>query len=163
MATDDTSLRQGFLADESATLQLGATLAAVLHGGIQLQLHGDLGAGKTTFTRGLLQALGHQGRVKSPTYTLVESYSLPPLTVHHFDLYRFADPDEWHDAGFGDYFAADTLCLVEWPDKAGACLPPADLVLELSVCDSGRNYRLQAFSETGHQCLSRLTTPSAAS
>lgn len=163
MATDDTSLRQGFLADEAATLQLGARLAAVLHGGLQLQLHGDLGAGKTTVTRGLIQQLGHRGRVKSPTYTLVESYPLPALTVHHFDLYRFSDPDEWHDAGFGDYFHASTLCIVEWPEKAGSCLPAPDITLELSVCNNGRNYSLHAHSETGNQCLSRLTTLSAAS
>ena len=163
MTTDDTSPRQGFLADEAATLQLGARLAAVMHGGLQLQLHGDLGAGKTTFTRGLLQALGHQGRVKSPTYTLVESYTLPALTVHHFDLYRFTDPEEWHDAGFSDYFAADTLCIVEWPQQAADCLPPADIILELSVCGHSRNYRLHAHSETGNQCLSSLTTLSAAS
>ena len=158
MATDDTSLWQGFLNDEEATLQLGTRLAAAIQGGVQLQLHGDLGAGKTTFTRGLLQALGHQGRVKSPTYTLVESYTLPTITVHHFDLYRFADPDEWHDAGFGDYFNNDCVCIIEWPDKAGSCLPTPDITLELSVYQHGRNYRVQAHSETGQACLTRLKT-----
>ena len=162
MATDHTSVA-GFLADEAATLQLGQTLAGCLQPGLQLQLHGDLGAGKTTFTRGLLRGLGHTGRVKSPTYTLVESYSLPNATVHHFDLYRFNDPQEWFDASFADYLAADTLCIVEWPQKAAGVLPSPDLVLELQLADDGRNYRLVAHSETGKACLSRYQTLTAAS
>ncbi len=161
MATDHTSV-EGFLADEAATLQLGQQLAPCLQGGLQLQLHGDLGAGKTTFTRGLLRGLGHPGRVKSPTYTLVESYPLPAMTVHHFDLYRFSEPREWYDAGFSDYQANDTLCIVEWPQKAAGILPPPDLTLELGVADEGRNYRLTAHSETGSACLSRFQTLTAA-
>ncbi|MFC3625503.1 tRNA (adenosine(37)-N6)-threonylcarbamoyltransferase complex ATPase subunit type 1 TsaE [Vogesella amnigena] len=161
MATDHTSV-EGFLADEAATLQLGQQVAACLQAGLQLQLHGDLGAGKTTFTRGLLRGLGHAGRVKSPTYTLVESYPLPAMTVHHFDLYRFSDPREWYDAGFADYLAADTVCIVEWPQKAEGVLPQADLTLELGVAGEGRNYRLAAHSETGSACLSRFQTLTAA-
>ncbi|MFC3530867.1 tRNA (adenosine(37)-N6)-threonylcarbamoyltransferase complex ATPase subunit type 1 TsaE [Vogesella facilis] len=162
MATDHTSVA-GFLSDEAATLQLGQTLAASLQPGLQLQLHGDLGAGKTTFTRGLLRGLGHAGRVKSPTYTLVESYPLPLATVHHFDLYRFNDPQEWFDAGFADYLAADTLCIVEWPQKAAGVLPAPDLTLELQLAGDGRNYRLVAHSETGTACLTRYQTLTAAS
>lgn len=162
MAMDDTSVASGHLADEAATLALGARLAAALCGGVQLQLHGDLGAGKTTFTRGLLHGLGHTGRVKSPTYTLVESYPLPSFSVHHFDLYRFNDPEEWYDAGFADYFADDTVCIIEWPDKAAGVLPAPDLVLELGVAGDGRNYRLQAHSETGQACLKRFMTHCAA-
>lgn len=162
MATDDTSVSAGYLADEAATLQLGSQLASALQGGLQLQLDGNLGAGKTTFTRGLLTALGHAGKVKSPTYTLVESYPFPHYSVHHFDLYRFADPEEWEDAGFREYFGPDSLCLVEWPDKAAELLPRADIVLELAVAGNGRNYRLLAHSETGQSCLIRLSIPSAA-
>lgn len=163
MATDDTSVGAGYLADEAATLQLGRQLAGALSGGLQLQLDGDLGAGKTTFTRGLLQGLGYKGRVKSPTYTLVESYPLPALTLHHFDLYRFNDPEEWYDAGFADYFADDTVCVIEWPDKASGVLPEPDLVLKLSVDGDGRSYRLHAHSETGHVCLKHFMTHCAAS
>jgi tRNA threonylcarbamoyladenosine biosynthesis protein TsaE len=162
MVMDDTSVHSGNLPDESATLTLGARMAAALQAGVVIFLHGDLGAGKTTFTRGLLAGLAYHGKVKSPTYTLVESYPLEAFTVHHFDLYRFADPEEWDDAGFRDYFGADTVCLVEWPDKAGALLPQADLTLELDVSGTGRTYRLTARTETGQSCLTRLSTPSAA-
>ncbi|SCK16756.1 tRNA (adenosine(37)-N6)-threonylcarbamoyltransferase complex ATPase subunit type 1 TsaE [Vogesella sp. LIG4] len=161
MATDHTSV-EGYLADEAATLQLGRHVADCLQPGLQLQLAGDLGAGKTTFTRGLLRALGHGGRVKSPTYTLVESYPLPAMTVHHFDLYRFSDPQEWYDAGFADYLATDTLCIVEWPQKADGVLPVPDLTLELQVAGEGRNFRLVAHSETGTACLTRFQTLTAA-
>ena len=162
MAMDDTSVHCGSLPDEAATLALGGALARALQAGVVIFLQGDLGAGKTTFSRGLLAGLGHAGRVKSPTYTLVESYPLASLTVHHFDLYRFADPEEWDDAGFRDYFGQDTVCLVEWPDKAGDLLPVADLTLELEVSGQGRTYRLTASTETGQSCLTRLSTPPAA-
>lgn len=160
MATDHTSV-DGFLPDESATLRLGEGLASCLMPGLQIRLQGDLGAGKTTLTRGILRGLGYAGRVKSPTYTLVESYPLASLTLHHFDLYRFSDPQEWLDAGFDDYLASDTVCLIEWPDKAGPLLPPADLTLELHVTGTGRSYRLIAHSATGLACLHRFTTRSA--
>ncbi|KUM00016.1 tRNA (adenosine(37)-N6)-threonylcarbamoyltransferase complex ATPase subunit type 1 TsaE [Chromobacterium subtsugae] len=162
MAMDDTSVHSGSLPDEGATLALGAAFAAAAAPGLTVQLHGDLGAGKTTFTRGLLRALGHAGKVKSPTYTLVESYALNEYSVHHFDLYRFADPEEWNDAGFSEYFGQDSLCLVEWPDKAGDLLPPADIVLELAVAGEGRTYHFKAQTQTGQSCLNRLSTPSAA-
>ena len=162
MVMDDTSVRSGSLPDETATLALGKAVASALQAGVVIFLWGDLGAGKTTFSRGLLAGLAYHGKVKSPTYTLVESYPLPDFTVHHFDLYRFADPEEWDDAGFRDYFGPDTVCLVEWPDKAGDLLPPADLMLELEVSGAGRTYRLTARTETGQSCLTRLSTPPAA-
>ncbi|POZ62531.1 tRNA (adenosine(37)-N6)-threonylcarbamoyltransferase complex ATPase subunit type 1 TsaE [Chromobacterium alticapitis] len=162
MAMDDTSVLSGSLPDENATLALGAAFAAAARPGLVVHLLGDLGAGKTTFTRGLLAALGHQGKVKSPTYTLVESYPFPDYSVHHFDLYRFADPEEWNDAGFSEYFGQDSLCLVEWPDKAEGLLPAADLTLELAVTGSGRTYHFQAQTQTGQSCLIRLSTPAAA-
>ncbi|OHX17230.1 tRNA (adenosine(37)-N6)-threonylcarbamoyltransferase complex ATPase subunit type 1 TsaE [Chromobacterium amazonense] len=162
MAMDDTSVVAGSLQDERATLMLGAAFAAAARPGLTVHLRGDLGAGKTTFTRGLLAALGHLGKVKSPTYTLVESYPLSEYSVHHFDLYRFADPEEWNDAGFSEYFGPDSLCLVEWPDKADDLLPAADIVLELAVAGEGRTYQFQAQTPTGQSCLIRLSTQTAA-
>jgi tRNA threonylcarbamoyladenosine biosynthesis protein TsaE len=150
------------LADEAATLALGSRLARVLEPGMAIYLIGELGAGKTTLTRGLLGGLGHKGRVKSPTYTLVESYPLEQLTVHHFDLYRMADPEEWEDAGFRDYFSVATVCLIEWPDKAADLLPPADITIMLSVADEGREFSFHALTDKGHACLTRLTTPADA-
>lgn len=108
------------------------------HPGIRdafIALHGDLGAGKTTFVRHLLRALGAQGRIKSPTYAVVEPYALPGLDAWHFDFYRFDDPREWEDAGFRDVFAAPGLKLAEWPEKAAALLPRADLDLHIALVD----------------------------
>jgi len=100
-----------------------------------IELRGELGAGKTTLVRHLLRALGVQGRVKSPTYAVVEPYELPGLNLWHFDFYRFSDPREWIDAGFRDIFASPGLKIAEWPDKAAGCVPLADLVLQLEVQD----------------------------
>ncbi|MCG2593918.1 tRNA (adenosine(37)-N6)-threonylcarbamoyltransferase complex ATPase subunit type 1 TsaE [Ramlibacter sp. XY19] len=102
-----------------------------------IALHGDLGAGKTTLVRHLLRALGAQGRIKSPTYAVVEPYELPAYPAWHFDFYRFDDPREWEDAGFRDIFAGPGLKLAEWPDKAAAVLPPADLDLYITLRDDG--------------------------
>ncbi len=125
--------------------------------GLQVQLIGDLGAGKTTLVRATLRALGHAGRVRSPTYTLVEPYSLAtatgPLDVYHFDLYRFADPAEWADAGFREYFDAGAICLVEWPRRAGGLLGVPDLEFTLEQEGEGRVLIARAFSETGKSCL----------
>ena len=116
-----------------------------------IELHGDLGAGKTTFARHLLASLGVQGRVKSPTYAVVEPYALDNgLNIWHFDFYRFDDPREWEEAGFRDIFASSGLKLVEWPDKAGEYLPQADLVLAIEVlADDARQVALTAQTETG--------------
>lgn len=148
----------GFLPDEAATQKLAECFSQLCTPGLALYLKGDLGAGKTTFTRGVLHGLGYHGKVKSPTYTLVESYPLDHFTLHHFDLYRFADPEEWEDAGFREYFSKQTLCIVEWPEKAGVLLPAADLELELHVSNTGRSFCFQAYTETGRSCLIRLST-----
>jgi tRNA threonylcarbamoyladenosine biosynthesis protein TsaE len=119
-----------------------------------VELHGPLGAGKTTFVRHLLRALGVAGRIKSPTYTVVEPYSLPGLVISHFDFYRFADPREWADAGFRDLFAAPGLKLAEWPENAAAVLPAADLRLHIEVADDGsRTVCAQAGTALGLELL----------
>lgn len=126
------------LADEAATLALGRRLAAEIKVGCVL-LHGDLGAGKTCLVRGWLTALGHQGAVKSPTYTLVEPYQLAGQQIYHFDLYRLEDPEELELIGARDYFDNTTLCLVEWPEQGAGFLPAAVLSIRLEV--DGRQRR----------------------
>ena len=128
-----------FLADTSATLALGASLASQFPSGGVILLNGDLGSGKTTLVRGLLRACGHQGIVKSPTYTLVEPYQFPDREVYHFDLYRLGDPEELEYIGGRDYFHSNALCLVEWPDKAEGFLPKEDLSIYLSYQTNGRS------------------------
>lgn len=115
------------MADEAATLAIGNRFAQHLPTGITIFLHGDLGAGKTTFTRGVLQGMGHAGKVKSPTYTIVEPYTFFNKTLYHFDLYRFSDEEEWEMAGFREYFNAESICMIEWPEKAINLLPKPDI------------------------------------
>lgn len=145
-----------FLADENETSQLGARLATVLHPGLVFYLSGDLGAGKTALVRAILRGLGYQGKVKSPTYTLVELYVVSSLHLYHFDLYRFADPEEWEDSGFREYFNPATVCFVEWPEKAAGLLPCADVVIRLGFRNGGREIELDAATEAGRQCLMRF-------
>ena len=119
-------------------------------------LSGELGAGKTTLVRGLLRAMGISGRVKSPTYTLVEPYVVSKLYLYHFDFYRFSRSDEWVDAGFREYFNRDSVCLVEWPEKAGGQLPAPDLGIVMEVNGNGRRITVSADTEAGENCLARL-------
>ncbi|MGO9445118.1 MAG: tRNA (adenosine(37)-N6)-threonylcarbamoyltransferase complex ATPase subunit type 1 TsaE [Thiobacillaceae bacterium] len=144
------------LADEPATIALGARLAGVLRPGMLVYLEGGLGAGKTTLVRGIVRALGYNGRVKSPTYTLVESYIFSQFTLQHYDLYRMIDPREWLDAGFRDDCNDATLCLVEWPEKASGLLPPPDMRIRLTLLGDGRKARIDAESPRGVQCLEGL-------
>ncbi len=144
------------LPDEEATLMLGRALAAGAQPGRVVHLVGDLGAGKTTLARGFLRGLGYAGRVKSPTYTLVEPYTLSSLHLYHFDFYRLKDEAEWLSSGFREYFDPHSLCLVEWPERAGASLPPADIEVTLSFSGTGRSARLESHSEAGRDWLSRL-------
>jgi tRNA threonylcarbamoyladenosine biosynthesis protein TsaE len=145
-----------YLADEAATLELGARLATVLRPGLVVHLSGELGSGKTTVVRGCLRTLGYQGRVKSPTFALVEVYNLSRLYLHHFDFYRFEDPLEWINAGFRDAFEGDNVCLVEWPEKAGNRLPPADLTFRLEHAGAGRRATITGQTDAGKQCLDQL-------
>jgi tRNA threonylcarbamoyladenosine biosynthesis protein TsaE len=211
------SERQFNLPDEAATVAFGERFAAALRlvgpggprlrGGLHVHLLGDLGAGKTTLVRATLRALGHRGRVRSPTYTLVEPYRIDDTAVHkeglvdarelhdtegahsagdshgegdtgstsdprdahgtdaatasqgydvfHFDLYRFADPVEWAEAGFREYFNEGALCLVEWPQKAGTLIGVPDLSLSLDLAGEGRVLTAHAYSARGKDCLDR--------
>lgn len=150
-----------YLPDESATLQLGAALSRALVPGLVIYLHGDLGAGKTALTRALLHAAGHQGTVKSPTYTLSEPYRVEldgaPVNVIHYDLYRMSSPEEFLDAGFREDFDGNNICIVEWPEKGEPVLPPPDLRVSLTVSGLGRDVELQALSHLGLLCLDRLS------
>ncbi len=132
---------------------LAQALAPCIRPGLVVYLSGDLGAGKTTFARALLHAMGHAGRVKSPTYNLVEIYVISSLYLYHFDLYRFKDPIEWEEAGFREYFNPQSVCLVEWPEKAQGILPAADLQITLSIQETGRLAAIQANTEHGATCL----------
>ncbi|MEB4592009.1 tRNA (adenosine(37)-N6)-threonylcarbamoyltransferase complex ATPase subunit type 1 TsaE [Candidatus Thiothrix sp. Deng01] len=131
------------LEDEAAMLAFGASLGQRFPSGGLITLHGDLGAGKTTLTRGLLRELGHAGNVKSPTYTLVEPYHLQGRDIYHFDLYRLGDPEELEFMGMRDYLRPDALCLVEWPEKAGGWLPEPDLRVHLRHCGTAREVLLE--------------------
>ena len=135
------------------TLALGAALAPSLMAGMVVYLSGELGAGKTTLARGILMGLGYPGRAKSPTFTLVEAYKLSRLYLYHFDFYRFETPKELDEAGFREYFGAHALCLVEWPEKAGAKLPAADLTIAMYVAGLGRRAEVFAATEAGKACL----------
>ena len=141
-------------ADTGASAQALARQPAIAHA--MIELRGDLGAGKTTFVRHLLQALGVQGRIKSPTYAVVEPYRIAAigLDIWHFDFYRFNDPDEWEEAGFRDIFSSPGLKLVEWPDNAGPYLPQPDLALSIAMLDDeSRAVTLSAFNPTGTSLL----------
>jgi len=145
------------LPDEAATLRLGEALAAGGEAdrlrGLVLHLRGELGSGKTTLVRGLLRALGYPGRVKSPTYTLVEPYSLLRLHLYHFDFYRFKDRSEWLSSGFRDHFNPESLCIVEWPERAGDLLAPPDLEIRLQYDGQARAATLISHSEPGARWL----------
>lgn len=146
------------LENEQATLSLGAAVADQLNNQQPLCIHlyGDLGAGKTTLARGLLRQLGHQGNVKSPTYTLVEQYNLPQHTVFHFDLYRLADPEELLYLGIEDYFTDTALLLIEWPQQGGSWLPKPDLEILLSYQHASRTAELTGLTETGKALCKNL-------
>lgn len=145
--------------DEAATAAFAARLARYWRAHPQdadmlIFLHGDLGAGKTTLTRYILRELGVQGRIKSPTFAVAESYSVPPIAIWHCDFYRFDDPREWEDAGFRDIFASPGLKVAEWPEKAAALTPLADLAIYIEATDeTDRKVTLLAHTPLGRSLL----------
>ncbi|WP_152207708.1 tRNA (adenosine(37)-N6)-threonylcarbamoyltransferase complex ATPase subunit type 1 TsaE [Marinobacter changyiensis] len=154
-----------FLANEAQTERLGHDLAQAMLAvkqGFTVFLQGTLGMGKTTLSRGLIRGLGHQGSVKSPTYTLVEPYEHLSPIVYHFDLYRLGDPEELEYVGIRDYFQGDNVCLIEWAERGQGILPEADLVIRLETQDEGRSAAILARTDRGSQLvdtLNRLRMP----
>ena len=151
------------LDDEAATAALAGAMAGCLGPGFVLYLSGDLGAGKTAFTRALLRALGHTGRVRSPTFTLSESYNLPNFELYHFDFYRFSASDEWRDLGFDELLGGAGAAVIEWPELGGPSLPEPDVGLRLETQEAPddrdgtrRIVRLRAGTERGARCLSAI-------
>jgi tRNA threonylcarbamoyladenosine biosynthesis protein TsaE len=153
-----------FLADESATIAFGQLLASLCPAGMNIYLYGDLGAGKTTLVRGLIQSLLPEVKVKSPTYTLVEDYNLNASEqnskglnhIYHFDLYRLGDPEELEYMGGRDYFSDDAVCLVEWPQRGEGWLAEPDLEITLEYQEDGRKVTLQSHTQKGTLLLENL-------
>ena len=126
---------------EKEMLEVAKEYAGTLKAGTVIFLHGNLGAGKTTFVKGILRALGYEGNVKSPTYTLVESYELEGFSLHHFDLYRLADPEELEWIGVRDYFNDSSICFIEWPEKGNGFLSKSDKNIYIKYLDKGRELK----------------------
>lgn len=145
-----------YLSTEEDTQQIGAKVAQALHGGAVIFLQGQLGAGKTTFVRGFLRGLGYTGKVKSPSYALVEPYELADRSIYHFDFYRLADANELEHIGLEEYFFAAAICLIEWPEKAFPLLPEPDLICEFEMEASGRSLQLIGVTQNGVKILERL-------
>jgi tRNA threonylcarbamoyladenosine biosynthesis protein TsaE len=142
--------------DESEMLALGASVAGILQGGEVIYLRGELGAGKTTFVRGILNAMGYSGNVKSPTYTLIEPYTIAGQDVYHFDLYRVNDPEELEAMGIRDYCDGKSICLFEWPEQGEGSLPAADIIISLTHSDPGREANIESRSPQGEIILESL-------
>lgn len=150
--------------NEAEMLQFGKRLASHfrealnqdVESALVVYLNGELGAGKTTLTRSIVQAFGYQGNVKSPTYTFVEEYDLSPYTLYHFDLYRLADPDELEFIGIRDYFRAQTICLLEWASRGKGMIPNADLVIQIDYAGQGRKISLLPQSPHGQQIIAKI-------
>ncbi len=153
---DNQSAFRLHLPNAPATARVGRALAPLLRPGMVVALDGDLGAGKTALVRAVLRSCGHSGPVKSPTYALVEIYVISRIYFYHFDFYRFNFPEEFLDAGLGEYFRDDAVCLVEWPQKAAGHLPAADLLLRLRFARRGRDLEIVAGSREGRECLKAL-------
>ena len=144
------------LADADATVALGKQLAALISAPCVVYLIGDLGAGKTTFSRGLIQGFGYTGNVKSPTYTLVEPYELPDVSIYHFDLYRLADPQELEFIGIEEYFTQSSICLVEWPDKGQGWLASADIQINIEHKNEQRSAEIVGLTAIGQKIIEQL-------
>lgn len=143
--------------DESEMLAFGEKLARCISEGGWIYLEGNLGAGKTTLTRGLLRGLGYKGAVKSPTFSLVEPYEIGHRDVYHFDLYRLGDPEELEYLGIRDYFSKDVIAIVEWPDKGAGVLPASDLVIKIDYQGTARSLTISPCSVRGRAVMAKLT------
>ena len=141
---------------DEAMQALGAKLAKASQSHGVIYLKGELGTGKTTLVRGLLRGLGHEGAVKSPTFSLVEPYTVNGVHIYHFDLYRLSDPEELEFMGLRDYFSAESLCLIEWPQQGGDRVPPADVLIELEHAGPSRDLQISALSPHGEVILAGL-------
>ncbi|MCX7115070.1 MAG: tRNA (adenosine(37)-N6)-threonylcarbamoyltransferase complex ATPase subunit type 1 TsaE [Gammaproteobacteria bacterium] len=152
-------MKQQFLADSQATEQWAAQLAPCLNAPFVLTLRGEIGAGKTTFVRALLRQLGYQAAVKSPTFSIVETYVLPsvPWVFHHFDLYRILE-DDLDVIGFRDYFTEDAVCCIEWPERAGRSIGLVDLDVLFDIDGEGRLARLSAETSKGHHLINQIVS-----
>jgi len=144
------------ISDPDAMENLGGILAKICPFGVQINLRGELGTGKTTLVRGFINALGYAGIVKSPTYTLVEPYSLPRGNVYHFDLYRVNTPDELEAIGVRDYLDGESTCLIEWPEKAGHLFSSYDLHTNIIHADTARIVVLTAMSDMGKEIIGAM-------
>lgn len=159
MAVESKNQLQTLLEGEQQMQAFGEKIAQVirqLNAPLLIVLNGDLGAGKTTLSRGILSGLGHMGAVKSPTYTIVEPYDLDIGKVFHFDLYRLMDQEELYDIGFNDYLSESRLCMIEWPDKGGSLVPEADISLQINPNGLGREVILTAQTSLGVNALTSL-------
>ncbi|MCJ8206200.1 tRNA (adenosine(37)-N6)-threonylcarbamoyltransferase complex ATPase subunit type 1 TsaE [Pseudomonas sp. RGM2987] len=145
-----------YVADEPAMTELGARIARITAGHGLIFLEGDLGAGKTTLSRGIIRGLGHIGSVKSPTFTLVEPYEIGDIRAFHFDLYRLVDPEELEFLGIRDYFEDDALCLIEWPRKGAGFLPKPDLTITIGAHNGGRSLKLTPQGSRGESWCAAL-------
>jgi tRNA threonylcarbamoyladenosine biosynthesis protein TsaE len=149
------------LANEAKMIGFGKDMARLIKSPMIITMRGDLGAGKTTLSRGVLQGLGHRGNVKSPTYTLVEPYELEVGAVYHFDLYRMVDPEELEYMGFADYLLDAALCLIEWPERGEGFIPLADISISIGEANNGRCVTLQGHSNVGRQLVEQLVESGA--
>lgn len=149
-----------YLNNEAETEALGASLSRTLKPGTKIYLYGDLGSGKTTLTRAILKAAGHEGHVKSPTYALAEHYTIDldgtPTELLHFDLFRMESPEEFIEAGFLEYFDSDAICIVEWPEKAKELLPQADIEGIFLIIGMGRKLKLYGKTEDGADAIGKI-------
>lgn len=159
-----------YCADETQLLKLGHILAKICkqhlenhaENSLVIYLNGELGAGKTTLTRSIVRTFGHNGNVKSPTYTLVEEYHLLPYSLYHFDLYRLSDPEELEFMGIRDYFRPQTLCLLEWASRGEGMIPEADLIIQIDYAEQGRKLSFLPLTADGQTVFANFCRDYAA-
>ncbi len=146
-------MSEHYCENEAAMAQFAHQFAPCLQPGMVVYLQGQLGAGKTTLVRQILRALGYENKVKSPTYTLVESYDIAGATLHHFDLYRLSHPEELEYLGIRDYINGQAICLIEWAEKGKGLLPPADITCYIDLRLPGRCLKLTTHTQRGKKCI----------